>query len=856
MRIPISMARSASRPAPYRACVLRLGLVISILFAARSARADVTWPDEQILPSFSEPAATQDLITLRGISPRWEAESSSIGHATGHVDGDGWLCQVGVDAAAKHMVYGPYTTGLPAGDNTARFRLKIDNNTADNAHQVTLDVRDNTTGAVLASQQITRQQFAVAGDWVTFSLPFTVPAPGHGIELRVYWVGGAYIKVDWVGTDRGPDDHLVLFASLKGVVNATQPRIFSYEGDAFAEGSHTWLASLGLGWTEPDPWSLITKYRTELNGVIVYDDAQPDTINLATTLAGPRKALVTSAALLPRLTGAPYYLPIAEDLRGRFASKAAVYQYLRDEVWPALDHRVLVGVSPLFHKAAVREYVTAIGAAAIWLDPQVPGESAILDDFLDTVSPGGSYLGWWPEEGPGVDRASRFGIPTIASDYATNLTVHGGMPRAIAVRGVPPKPRLENRIYVAFVLSDGDNLQYVEHLMRKLWNDPQRGQVPMGWTVSPAMVDAMPGALSYYYASSTANDNLISGPSGYGYAYPNVWPSQAELDAFVARTDDYALRAGLRVVTIWNTITGGIDADVGATFAAHAPSLLGLTAQNTGGGLTIYGDSMPGFALSCNYCTNEQAIKNHIASAAQGWDGASPRFILIQAQPWQGVTPTTFRNVQTSLGGQYSVVRPDNWFQLLRQANGLRIEPIAPVVDGRYRIINKASGLCVESGVRQAACDYSDAQLWDVTATSNGYVRLAAVVGGDAFVVGDEQEWQPIWEITGHYHLLARQSDRCLDVPNGSAEIGLALQQWDCNAADAQAFEILPPAPPPDEDDPDAGVGDDDDDDGGDDPADGDAGGGCCSTGGGGADLLLAACVLLLLRPRRRTGRD
>jgi hypothetical protein len=847
------MARSAPIAATYRACVLRIGLVISILFAAPSAHADVTWPDEQVLPSFSEPAATQDLITLRGASPRWEAESASVGHATGHVDGDGWLCQVGVDAAAKHMVYGPYTTGLPAGDNTARFRLKIDNNTADNAHQVTLDVRDNTTGAVLASQQITRQQFAVAGDWVTFSLPFTVPAPGHSIELRVYWVGGAYIKVDWVGADRGPDDHLVLFASLKGVVNATQPRIFSYEGDAFAEGSHTWLESLGLGWIEPDPWSLITKYRTELNGVIVYDDAQPDTINLATTLAGPRKALVTSAALLPRLTGAPYYLPISEDLRGRFASKAAVYQYLRDEVWPTLDHRVLVGVSPLFHKAAVREYVTSIGAAAIWLDPQVPAESALLDDFLDTVSPGGSYLGWWPEEGPGVDRASRFGIPTIASDYATNLTVHGGMPRAIAVRGVPPKPRLENRIYVAFVLSDGDNLQYVEHLMRKLWNDPQRGQVPMGWTVSPAMVDAMPGALSYYYASSTANDNLISGPSGYGYAYPNVWPSQAELDAFVARTDDYALRAGLRVVTIWNTITGGIDADVGATFAAHAPSLLGLTAQNTGGGLTIYGDSMPGFALSCNYCTNEQAIKNHIASAANGWDSASPRFILIQAQPWQGVTPTTFRNVQTSLGDDYRVVRPDNWFQLLRQANGLRIEPIAPLVDGQHRLVNRASGLCVEAGGHQATCDWSDAQLWDVTATSNGYVRLAS--GGAPLVVGDEQEWQPIWEITGHYHLLARQSDRCLDVPSGSSEVGLALQQWDCNGADAQSFELLPPTPPPppDDDDPDAGVGDDD---GGDDqPGDDDGGGGgCCSTGRGPGSALLAICVLMLL-VRRRTAR-
>jgi len=856
--------------ATLRRCLLSLGLAVALLHGQRSAGAEVTWPGDQRLPSFSAPAATQDLITLRGTSPRWEAEGSSLGHATGHADGDGWLCQVGIDAPNQQMVYGPYTTGLPAGANTARFRLKIDNNTADNAHQVTLDVRDSSNGAILASQAITRQQFAVAGDWVTLSLPFTVPAPGHAIELRVFWTGGAYIKVDWVGADQGPDDHLVLFASLKGVVNATQPRIFSYEGDAFAEGRYTWLQSLGLGWTEPDPWTLIAKYRNEIAGVIVYDDAQPDTINLATTMAGPRKALVTSAALLPRLTGAPHHLPVLEDLRGRFASKAAVYQYLYDEIWPTVSHTVLVGLSPIFHKAALREYVVAIGAAVIWLDPSIPAESTMLDRFLDAMGPGDSYLGWWPEEGPGVDRASRFGIPTIASDYATNLTVHGGMPREIAIKGVPPKPPLENKIYVAFILSDGDNLQYVEHLMRKLWNDPGRGQVPMGWTVSPAMVDAMPGALSFYYASGTSDDNLISGPSGYGYTYPNVWPSQAELADFVARTDDYARRSGLRVVTVWNTIVGGIDPDVGDAFATHAPSLLGLTAQNTGGGLTVYDGSMPAFALSCNYCTNEQAIKDHIASASSGWDGTSPRFILIQAQPWQGVTPTTFRNVKDSLDGNYRVVRPDNWFQLLRQANGLPIEPIAPITDGRYRLVSKASGLCVEAAgavVQQAACDDSDAQLWELTATGNGYVKITApggdtqgidvsggpgATGDGAEVVlgsyrgGTHQQWQPVWEISGHYHLLARHSDKCLDVPGGSTTEDLQLQQWICNGADAQAFAILPPSPPPppDNDEPDAG------DDG---PAgDGDGGGGCCSTGGGRPDDVLAAGVLLLLVTWRR----
>jgi GxGYxYP putative glycoside hydrolase C-terminal domain/GxGYxY sequence motif in domain of unknown function N-terminal/F5/8 type C domain len=477
-------------------------------------------------------------------------------------------------------------------------------------------------------------------------------------------------------------DEQVLFASLKGIVNATQPRIFSYEGDAFAEGATTWLQSLGLGWTMPaDKWTLITKYRSEIQGLVVYDQNQLDTMNLACALASSRKALVTPPALLARLQGAPYNLPILVDLRGQYASKLAVYQSLYNTYWSGLQHRVLFGLSPVNHKAGAREYAQAIGAAVVWLDPAVSAENTLLSGFFSSMGQNGIYMGWWPSEATGIDAASRFGITTVPSDYATNLTVHGGMSRTVNVKPVPAKPALQNRIYVAFILSDGDNLQYVEHLMRKLWNDPGRGQVPIGWTVSPSMLDTMPGALNYYYTSGTANDNLISGPSGFGYAYPNLM-TQGQLDNYVTRTEDYTRRAGLKVVTVWNTITGGINANVGQTYALRAPSLLGLTAQNTGGGLTIYTNGtarIPGFALSCNYCTNEQAMKDFIASAAAGWPGNVPRFILIQAQPWQGVTPTSFLNVKNSLStATYTVLRPDNWFQLLREANGLPVSGATP----------------------------------------------------------------------------------------------------------------------------------------------------------------------------------
>lgn len=641
------------------------------------AMAQLSWPSGQILPSFPATAQTQDLFILRETSTRWEAEGPSLSHKTGRLESDGWLCQTGIDAADEHMIYGPYDMSIPAGPNVAEFRMKVDNNTANDDPVVDVDVRNASTGQILASRAISRRQFPIAGDYTNFTLPFTMPANNQSIELRVYWRGTSYTKVDWVAVQRnGSSAEMYLFASLKGIINRTQPRIFSYEGDAFAEGQYTWLQSLGLSWTEvTDKWSLISKYRSEISGLIVYDDAQIHTVNLATMLAKDRKALIVSPLLLSRLTAAPYNLPVLVDLRGQFSSKLQVYQTLYNTYWPNLDRRILIGLNPDVHKAALREYAVALGAPVIWLDPNVAGESELLNSFLNSMPAGANYMGWWPEEGPGVERASRYGIATIASDWSTNLTVHSGMPRTVNLKPMPAKPALQNKLYVAFIISDGDNLQYVEHLMRKLWNNPDRGAVPIGWTLSPAMLDAMPGALNYYWQSSTNNDNLISGPSGYGYAYPNSWPDQTRLNQFVAKTEQYNRRAGFRVITIWNTITGGINQNVGQSFAANAPYTLGLTAQNTGGGLSIYNNSLPGMALSCNYCTNEQAMKDHIASAASGWNGTSPRFIIIQAQPWQNVTPTSFKNVANSLNTNYVVVRPDHIFQLIREANGLPVNP-------------------------------------------------------------------------------------------------------------------------------------------------------------------------------------
>ena len=516
-----------------------------------------------------------------------------------------------------------------------------------------------------------------------FPLPVTAQITWPEGQLLPTFPASAQTQ-DLIFLNNNTAAEMYLFSSLKGLVNRTQPRIFSYEGDAFAEGPYTWLNSLGVKYNETSPWTVLSKYKSEISGLIVYDAAQPHTVNLAARLAKDYNALVASPGLLSRLTAAPYEFPVLLDLRGQFSTDLEVYQYIFDHYWENTDKRMLIGLSPESHTGSLREYAVALGAAVVWLDPRKSAESALLNRFLASMPAGANYMGWWPEEQPGVDRLSNYGFTTIASDYCTNLTFHSGMPRWIDPRPMPAKPALENKIYVAFIISDGDNLQYVEHRMRRFWDDPNRGSVPIGWTVSPAMVDAMPGALNYYHQSATDNDNLISGPSGYGYTYPNNWINSSLNDAlanFAAKTEEYNVTAGLRVITIWNTITGGINSNVGNIFANNAPTLLGVTAQNTGGSQTIYAGKLPGKPLSCNYCTGEQAMRDHIISASNGWNGTNARFLIIQCNPWNSeVNPTGFRNVRNYFSsgvyvGKYVFVRPDHIFQLIREASGLPVNP-------------------------------------------------------------------------------------------------------------------------------------------------------------------------------------
>ena len=484
-------------------------------------------------------------------------------------------------------------------------------------------------------------------------------------------------------------DVMSMIVTLQGTVNRTLPRIYVSGGSA---SDNLWLSELGVASQEVgDPFALVGKYRGELAGVVITDDAQPDTLDLATTIAGLQNGIVASPALAEALTAAPYSLPVLADLRSNhFQSNLAVYQYELDHYAAQANHRLIIGLTPGI-PGNLRDYAVATRAMTVWLDPRNAAEKALLGKFLALLPLNSPYLGWWLSEGDGVKFAATYGVPVYAADWSANLTVLGGAPRGSTPPPAPAPPPLENKVYVAVFMSDGDNLQEDEGLIPLKWADGGRGQVPIGWTINPALVDVAPGILRYFQRTATENDVLVSGPSGLGYTYPTAWPA-GKFDSYTKVSGQYLAAAGLRVVTLWNNGVDLSDADA-SSYARNAEGLIGMTIQDGSQRQRMIDGHLPLETMALSYGDTEQIIEGGIDNELKNYNRTAPIFLAVQGNMNDGrMNPSALARVQARYAANTNIVfvRADHIFQLIERAAH---PPAHKLFDGDFNGDRKSDSL-------------------------------------------------------------------------------------------------------------------------------------------------------------------
>ncbi|GAA2755687.1 GxGYxYP domain-containing protein [Actinopolymorpha rutila] len=320
----------------------------------------------------------------------------------------------------------------------------------------------------------------------------------------------------------------------------------------------------------------------------------------------------------------------------------------------------------------IRDYAAATQAMPFWLaSNDSPEETALMERIFAAVDMGTPYLGWFTDEFNGVRLASRHGVYVLAADFLENASVFGGVRAPIRPQRAPAAPKLAKKVYLTFTFSEGDNLQYDQHRMRQLWDHPDRGKVPLNWSVSPLLADVAPVMMSHYLGTATAADTLVAGPSGPGYFFPSLWP-EAELPKFLAATRSYLDRPGLDVMYALDDR----PALTGASAAAYNDNLdlrgvfynMWFVRSDT----TVMDGDLP---VSTQLAIGDRAVmRDRILANAEDFDGSAPVFVAVGVPAWDltpGDIAWVVEQVRAKLGDKVAAVRGDHYFTLLRAAKGL-----------------------------------------------------------------------------------------------------------------------------------------------------------------------------------------
>lgn len=457
-----------------------------------------------------------------------------------------------------------------------------------------------------------------------YAFPVRHPLQDHSVS----WVEGWRINQSY-------DAMMALtLVGMQGVINRGGARVYLDWQDHWQRSSF-WIpyiqSQVPVTFYDFDALStvdfLVRRFGNRFVGAVRYDPEIPDTINLATTLAGFEDRLM----LAPEQEAMPGFPTFASTKDvctevgiqycdpGRLEeNKIELYRWVYEELWAQLDHRIIGLISPgpptsveipgtqnyMPLGLSSRDYVIALKLPVLWLAPpdvenfpphcppyevQIPpgSEAELFGLFLEDAKeeaegPIAVYGFYGVSEAGTVAMASLFGdsVPVLTNSNspisASNLTVYTSLE-------IDPEPLGDfidyDQIYATLdashvftlVSSDGDNIQFLldrgfHGVVDFVWDKIQGNR--FGWTFNPTLREIAPLVWNYY-VSERDEVSLVAGLSGAGYTYPQLMDDD-ELAGYLAYANRYLSEAGIETLNV--TMRYGFWDQVAEAYYAALPN--------------------------------------------------------------------------------------------------------------------------------------------------------------------------------------------------------------------------------------------------------------------------------------------
>lgn len=285
-----------------------------------------------------------------------------------------------------------------------------------------------------------------------------------------------------------------------------------------------------------NPWKLLKTFKSYVDGYILYTTFNPPSINNACSLASLKNSLAIDEAI-EEMVKEQGLTKLVKDCRN--TDKYWAFNTLWDS---GLNHSTVIEISP-DKPMALRDY--AITSKSLVFYEDNINDSSFRESIFKSMDDNSHCLGWEPDEHTNVTIASKYGIDVTAADWSYNLSVLSSYP------STPQKQRQDANFkgedgvhYVTFIMSDGDNQQWMlgSNYSAKNWfGSNYRGDFNLGWSINKSLYYLAPTVFHKYYDSANSSkyfDNFVTSPSGNGYMYPSKFPIN-KLDSYTNILSEY-----------------------------------------------------------------------------------------------------------------------------------------------------------------------------------------------------------------------------------------------------------------------------------------------------------------------------
>ena len=84
------------------------------------------------------------------------------------------------------------------------------------------------------------------------------------------------------------------------------------------------------------------------------------------------------------------------------------------------------------------------------------------------------------------------------------------------------KVNVDGRNFIIFYVGDYDASAWISQRTPSIWDDPNRGKLPLMWCISPVLAERVPHIMHNFRTTATPNDYFASADNGAGYIMPGM----------------------------------------------------------------------------------------------------------------------------------------------------------------------------------------------------------------------------------------------------------------------------------------------------------------------------------------------